>query len=229
MMIIIVAFLLGAIGLMASQTWLFVDWLMPSDSIVMKILTVIFFDVSAFMWACTDLFYPPATHGTELTVKSGMVMDLVLSILTTIFYFVIAYILKFSVHFPTSNLIIAMDIAVIFATVFNAVLLMVFFSIEWRFYHPIIRPWESEMEDEKQAYEDFIRNRNRVNKVVESAPELIEVSTNKPDFIPPVSTDKSIPLADTNKKKLPAMKDPVTRRQVIGGQESPDGKSQTKK
>ena len=122
MMIIITGLALIGVGLMASQTWLFIDYLMPKDAIVMKVLTLCMFDVAALAWTVINVFYDPPTRGFDLAVKSGMTVDFILATITTVFYCIIAYVLRFSIHFDLAGLAILMEVAVTFATVFNCVL-----------------------------------------------------------------------------------------------------------
>lgn len=135
MFVIMTVFMLIFVGTMAYQTWAFVDWLMPKDALVMKLLTLLTFDIAATIWTAVDVFYPYATRGSMYAARSAMVIDYGLAVITTAFYFTLAYIFRFHIGFA-DVLVIAMYVIAIFSTVLNAILTIVFWSIEWGAYHP---------------------------------------------------------------------------------------------
>jgi len=218
MAIILTGFTLIAVSTMALFTWLFVDWLFPPEAFVLKILTLIFFDISAFFWGCMHLFGTPASKSSDQIISAGMIVDLILSICTTIAYFTIAYVLRFEPGFPVRNLVVTMDILVTFAVVYNAVLFMAYFSTEWRIRHP-----RKYLFAEVAPVYSPPRRAAQV-AIIEEEPEQLppprankpnknsELSTNKmdsPDYSPEEEEFEDAPAA--NKKKVRPL--PKSRKQ----------------
>jgi hypothetical protein len=212
MFFILTGFVLLAVVTMATFTWLFVDWLFPPKDFGLKLLTLCFFDIAAFFWACMELFSQPATEGTNQIIIAGMIVDLLLSISTTVAYFIVAYAFEFSPLIPVANLVLLMDIVVTIAVVFNTVMLVCFFSAEWRIRHPKTYLYST---PQAPVYSLPQTTVVEVRKPVVEPVEVEEVSTNKPVYSTDSSTNKNIPPAEvsTNKKKLP----PLQRREFLGG------------
>jgi hypothetical protein len=225
MMFVITALALVGIGVMASQTWLFIDFLMPHDAIVLKVLTLSMFDIAALAWTIINVFYDPPTRGFDLAVKSGMTIDFILATITTVFYCVIAYVLRFSVHFDLAGLAILMEVAVTFATVFNCVL--------WTYCgHGVMREifprkvhkWDKAKVGTSTVYslaqtsnKPFIpaqgnKNRDKIASPPRNKIEIEEVSTIETEPIEGDETEEG----EGNKKKVRDLP-PLARRELLAG------------
>jgi hypothetical protein len=221
-MVVIAAFWAIVVLGMAWQTWGFIDWLLPGNAWLMKILVLSMFDIAAFIWFCLRNFYGKITRGAYGLATWGSILDGILSGLTTVFWFVIQYILKFNVAFQ-DGLITAMYIVGIIAFIGNALFAYLFVEFEWRFYHPVVFV-DEDNEEEETVYsapqKPIIRELKPTNKPA----QLVQTSTNKkysaPVAVEEVTTDTEdeLPSEEPNnsKKKLPG-------REFLGG-----GKAMTK-
>lgn len=79
------------------QTWEFVDWLFPAEQLAMKCLTLLSFDIMAFLWACIDLFDRRKGDKASTLVRWAWGVSFVFSLLASILYLVIANMLRFDV------------------------------------------------------------------------------------------------------------------------------------
>lgn len=210
------AFMLAYVLYSGSQTWLLVDWLFPGDALVMKVLTVVTFDVSALFFFILHQFHRPATEGSKTIVLYGSIIDFILSIVATGFYLTLRYVTHYN-GMVDPNLVTAMYVTVLVAMIINIIFVACWWSIEWGAYHPNDPVFK---DDDEPALPTIIREIKSAPTValarVEPAPQIEEsqtveiepVSTNKPDS----STNKNNtnkPEVSTNKKKLP-------RRNLLG-------------
>jgi hypothetical protein len=133
--IIFVIIFVGLILLFAWQTWSFVDWLFPTDQLLMKLLTVLCFDVLAVGWACLDLFYKFATRGSRTLVRWAWAISFILSLLASIFYLVIESMFRFRIPLTQGTVNIGYGV-VIFAVTLQVLFVTFWIYIEWNARHP---------------------------------------------------------------------------------------------
>jgi hypothetical protein len=129
------AIYLGLLILFAWQTWSFVDWLFPSDQVLMKILTVLCFDIMALFWACVDLFYRFASRGARSLVRWAWAVSFILSLLASIFYLVIESMFRFQITISQQTVNTGYGIT-IGALTLNILFLTFFLYLEWLARHP---------------------------------------------------------------------------------------------
>lgn len=129
------AIYVGLLILFGWQTWQFVDWLFPGDQLMMKLLTVLCFDVMALFWACADLFYRFATKGARTLVRSAWAVSFIFSLLASIFYLVIESMFRFQVTITPATVNIGYGIT-IFALTLNILFLTFWIYLEWSARHP---------------------------------------------------------------------------------------------
>lgn len=139
------AIYLGLLILFAWQTWSFVDWLFPSDQVLMKLLTVLCFDIMALFWACVDLFYRFASRGARTLVRWSWAISFILSLLASIFYLVIESMFRFQLTITQQTVNIGYGIT-IGALTLNILFLTFFLYLEWLSRHP----HQDEFEDEDE-------------------------------------------------------------------------------
>lgn len=137
---------LGLLILFGYQTWQFVDWLFPSDQILMKLLTVLCFDVMALFWACTDLFYRFKSRGAHTLVLWAWAVSFLLSLLASIFYLVIESMFRFQIALNEQTVDIGYGIT-IGALTLNILFLTFWLYLEWSERHPHRNEYDDE--DEK--------------------------------------------------------------------------------
>jgi hypothetical protein len=142
------AIYLGLLMLFAYQTWQFVDWLFPSDQVLMKLLTVLCFDVMALFWACVDMFYRFASKGARTLVRWAWGISFFLSLIASIFYLVIESMFRFRVELTQQTVNIGYGIT-IFALTLNILFLTFWLYQEWGARHP--REDEYQEEDEPEV------------------------------------------------------------------------------
>lgn len=126
---------IGLLLLFGFQTWQFVDWLFPNDQLLMKILTVLCFDVMALFWACADLFYRFASRGARSLVRWAWAISFLLSLLASIFYLVIESMFRFQVTITQTTVNIGYGVT-IFALTLNILFLTFWLYLEWAARHP---------------------------------------------------------------------------------------------
>lgn len=124
------------------QTWLFVDWLFPNDELLMKILTVVSFDVMALLWACLESFYRFATAGTHTIVKWSWGITFLLSLIASVIYMVLQSMFRFHLEVSPQLINTAYGITIT-ALVFNIVMITFFIRNEWMVRHPRIYEYVS--------------------------------------------------------------------------------------
>lgn len=126
---------LGLLVLFGYQTWMFVSWLFPDDQFLMKLLTLISFDVLSLLWACTDLFWKFADREARTLVRSAWALTFFLSLAASILYLVIESMFRFQV--PISPITVDIGYGVsIFALTANILFLTFFLYKEYRARHP---------------------------------------------------------------------------------------------
>jgi hypothetical protein len=196
-------FLLGFTLLFAWQTWEFVDFLFPSDALLMKILTLLSFDVMLIVYGALDLFYRFATKTSHNLIKVGWCVAGFLSITTTILFFSISSMLRFQIV-VTQAMVNWGYVVVTISVVVNMIILTFFWRIEWVTRHP--RTYEYEAEEPVYSPPETTNNvaLAQVTSVQEIAPVEADLSTNKP--IIPVDTPK--------KKSLPKRELPVAKSRM---------------
>lgn len=188
-------FLLGFTGLFAWQTWEFVDFLFPSDAILMKILTLLSFDVMLLVYGMLDLFYRFATKLSHNLIKIGWGFAGFLSVTTTILFFTISSMLRFQVVISPA-LVDWGYVIVTVSVVVNMVILTFWWRIEWVTRHPRTYEYEAEEEEDEPVYSPPRALPATTNKVaLASTVEVEEI---------PETTNKT-PQLSTNKKKLPPL------------------------
>jgi len=116
------------------QTWEFVNFLFPADQLLMKIFTIISFDVMALLWACTDLFYSFSSQSAKVLVKWAWGVTFVLSLVASILYLVIESMFRFNIVVDNSLINVGYGIT-IFALTFNIVCMMFFLYMEYQINH----------------------------------------------------------------------------------------------
>lgn len=181
-------FLLGFTGLFAWQTWQFVDFLFPSDAILMKILTLLSFDVMLLVYGSLDLFYPFVTSVSHNLIKVGWSVAGLLSIITTILFFSISSMLRFQIVI-TQSMVNWGYVIVTISVVVNMIILTFWWRIEWVTRHPRSYEYEEIEEEEEPVYSPprrAIAPVKRTNEValaqtiaVEEVPFYSLPSTNK--------------------------------------------------
>jgi hypothetical protein len=129
--------------LFAWQTYEFVDWLFPSDQVLMKILTLVCFDVMALLWACLDLFYRFAIREARSLVRWGWGISFVLSLLASIFYLIIKSMFRFHLEIDQTQVNIGYGV-VIAAVTLQVVLVTFFLYLEWNARHPYQDEYEAQ-------------------------------------------------------------------------------------
>ncbi len=135
----------GLLILFGFQTWQFVDWLFPNDQMLMKLLTVLCFDVMALFWACADLFYRFASKSARTLVRWAWAISFILSLLASIFYLVIESMFRFQVTITQTTVNIGYGVT-IFALTLNILFLTFWLYLEWSARHP----QQDEYADEQQ-------------------------------------------------------------------------------
>lgn len=126
---------LGLLILFGYQTWQFVDWLFPSDQMLMKLLTVLCFDVMALFWACVDLFYRFASRSAHTLVRWAWAISFILSLLASVFYLVIESMFRFQIPLNQQTVDIGYGIT-IGALTLNILFLTFWLYLEWSIRHP---------------------------------------------------------------------------------------------
>ena len=108
------------------QTWLFVDWLFPSQQLGMKCLSLLSFDIMALVWGCIDTFDKKNLRGGIKTmIKWAWCIAFILSLLASVLYLVIANMFRFNIPISQTTVnvgeavsILALVVNVIFLTFF---------------------------------------------------------------------------------------------------------------
>lgn len=237
MMIIITIFWAIVVIGMAWQTWGFIDWLLPNSAWLMKGLVLVNFDIAAFIFFCIRNFFGKITKGGYVLASWGAALDGLLSFLTTVFWFVIQYILKYDVSFQ-DGLVTTMYVVAILAFVLNALFAYFFVEIEWRFYHPITFVDVEEEDEDEEVYvppKPIIREVKGPSNVAlareESAPKSITPPKSKANN-PKLEADKSITPPeitvieeddDEEEEPVIAPKKKLPRRALLGA-----GRTRTK-
>jgi hypothetical protein len=140
--IIMTAVYVGLLMLFAWQTWQFVNWLFPDDQILMKILTVLCFDIMALLWSCLDLFYRFASRGARTLVRWAWAISFILSLLASVFYLIIESMFRFQVTLTQSAINVGYGISIVAVTL--QVLFVTFWLyLEWNVRHPHMDEYET--------------------------------------------------------------------------------------
>lgn len=125
----------GLLILFLYQTWSFVNWLFPDDQSLMKMLTVLCFDVMALVWAIIDLFYMAASKASKTLVRWAWAISFIQSLLASIFYLVISSMFRFQITITPVYVNTGYGI-VIFALTLQILFLTFWLYIEWNTRHP---------------------------------------------------------------------------------------------
>lgn len=125
----------GILILFGWQTWGFVNWLFPSDQLLMQVLTMLCFDVMAAIWAVIDLFYHHATRGSRSIVRWGWAISFILSLLASVLYLVIQSFTRFSVT-PSASMVNTGYTVTIIAITLTMLLVTFWLYSEWSVRHP---------------------------------------------------------------------------------------------
>ncbi len=149
--------ILGVIGglayiallfLFAWQTWQFVSWLFPDDQLLMKLLTLISFDVCALLFGCIHLFYHFAHRAAKTWIFVAWIFTNILSALASIFFLVIESIFRF--HLPINQTTVDIGYAIsILALIFDGLILTLWVYLEWEARHPRQDEFADEEQDEE--------------------------------------------------------------------------------
>lgn len=134
--IIMATIYIGVLLLFASQTWFFVNWLFPGSQILMKLLTVLCFDIMAFLWACVDLFYRFASRGAKTVVRFAWAISFLLSLLASIFYLILESMLRFNVEITEDMINIGYGVTIISVSL-TVIFVTWFLYLEWSVRHPL--------------------------------------------------------------------------------------------
>lgn len=134
--IVLATVYIGVLLLFGSQTWFFVSWLFPDTQLLMKLLTVLCFDIMAFLWALVDLFYQFASPGAKTVVRFAWFISFVLSLLASVFYLVLESMLRFSIE-VTPELVNTGYGVTIFAVTLTVIFITWFLYLEWAIRHPV--------------------------------------------------------------------------------------------
>ncbi|MFL5628742.1 MAG: hypothetical protein ACJ788_24440 [Ktedonobacteraceae bacterium] len=134
---------LGAIAFFGYQTWQFVNWLLPEDSLLMKVLAVINFDVFSYVWLAVGLFLARWTQPLTrtLAVIAGIVTFL-LSLGCSVIQIMIASAERFGTN-TNMDLVYTAYAFIIVALVWNISTLLGILHIQWPYisgYHPPKKP-----------------------------------------------------------------------------------------
>ncbi len=120
---------LGLIGLFAWQTSELVIFLFPDDQWLVRALTVFSFDGCAALWGAAELFYKFAHPHSRSAVRWGWAITNILSLVATILYMVIQFMLRFQVTISPTTVTIG-DAISIAALVFNMAMFTAFVYYE---------------------------------------------------------------------------------------------------
>jgi len=137
------AIYVGLLLLFAWQTWAFVDWLFPSDQMLMKLLTVLCFDVMALFWACVDLFNKFGSRGARTLVRWAWAISFILSLLASIFYLTISSMFRFHLQINQQTVDVGYGVTIAALTL-NILFLTFWLYAEWAARHPQNDEYESE-------------------------------------------------------------------------------------
>jgi hypothetical protein len=132
---------LGLLILFGIQTWLFVDWLFPSDQLLMKILTVISFDFMAVLWASLESFYIFVDRASHSLVKWAWGFTFLLSLIASVLYMVLQSMFRFHIGVSQDLINLAYGITIT-ALVFNIICITFFIRHEWMIRHPRLYEYE---------------------------------------------------------------------------------------
>lgn len=139
----------GLLILFGVQTWFFVNWLFPTDQLLMKCLTMLCFDVLALVWAVAHTFYRFRSRGAKRWVQIAWAVTFILSLVASILYLVIQSFFRFRIA-PDINYIYTGYSVSILALVFNILALMFVLIYEYRAANPRQDYFEDDEEDETQ-------------------------------------------------------------------------------
>lgn len=117
------------------QTWTFVNFLFPSDQLLMKALTLISFDVMSVFWGCMDLFYKFASEGAKRWVRWSWIITFVLSSIASVLYLVIQSMFRFHIVIDPTTVNIGYIFSII-ALMFNIIALVLWVYLEYATRHP---------------------------------------------------------------------------------------------
>ncbi len=126
---LVILIFLALLGLFAWQTMLFVQIIFPDQDLVMKILTVFSVDGMGFVWSCLHTFYKFAHPSSKTSVRWGWAITYLLSILLSISYMILTYMLHFN-HVTDPATIETGIGASIGALIFNLAMLSIFLFYE---------------------------------------------------------------------------------------------------
>jgi len=132
---------IGLLVLFGWQTWQFVSFLFPDDQLLMKVLTLISFDVMALFWACADLYYAFASRGAKTWVRTAWILTFFISLLASILYLVIQSMFRFQLTVSIAFVDTGYAISIVTLT-FNIVALMMYIYLE----HNARNPHQDEFE-----------------------------------------------------------------------------------
>lgn len=125
----------GMLILFGWQTYQFLDFLFPNDQMLMKVLTLISFDVLAFLWGATDLFYSFASRGAKAIVKWAWLITFLLSLGASILYLVFQSMFRFKLDVSQDMINAGYTISIV-ALTYNIVSIMFFLYCEYNARHP---------------------------------------------------------------------------------------------
>jgi hypothetical protein len=123
----------GAVILFGWQTWEFVNWLLPTDSLLMKILAVVNFDVFSYIWLATGLFLGRHIEkvSKDMTFIAGIV-TLLLSLACSVIQMTIQRDERFLTNIDPNQVDLAYGMIII-ALIWNIITILILLHVEWPF------------------------------------------------------------------------------------------------
>lgn len=189
--VVVAIIYVGILLLFAWQTWSFVDWLFPSDQLLMKLLTVLCFDIMALIWACLDLFYHHATRGARTLIRWAWAISFILSLIASIFYLVLESILRFKLEITPVTVDIGYGVTIVAVT--ETVLFVTFWLyIEWSARHPHEDDFEYDFEKPAASTSvQFARTRTQTRTISESPQHPLQGPDTSPLAQPNLDVQKA--------------------------------------
>ncbi len=123
------------------QTWQLVNFLFPQDQLLMKLLTLVSFDVMSLLWGSCDLFYRFASPGAKSIVRWAWAVSFLLSLAASVFYLVLSSMFRFALTVTSVQVDTGYGISIAALTL-NILFLSGFLYLDWRPRHPSENEYE---------------------------------------------------------------------------------------
>lgn len=132
---------LGILLYFGFQTYYFVNWLFPQDNLLVKIATIVTFDGMAFVWSVACTFYRFHSKNARWWVTVGWFGTFLLSCGATICYYTVENLFRFKLE-PSQDMITWGYVLTLLAVLFNILVFVRYFQLEWSHMHPHMDIWE---------------------------------------------------------------------------------------